>query len=154
MTTQSRPSHVGLKESGTTSFGVFTFVTKFKADISMIAIITAKSERKFRILPERYPELLKFFNVILIKNAPANSIMDIKKILGSKSQSSPTKFPPFCKKNERGSFTVFVRIAQRKRKMEISAHWNQLKSAQMPAPDQNFESRKWSTVINCANRQD
>ena len=39
-------------------------------------------------------------------------------------------------------------------RMEISAHWNQLKSAQMPATDQNFESRKWSTVINCANRQD
>ena len=88
VTTQSRPSQVGLKESGTTSFGVFTFVRKFKADMIIIAMITAKSDKKLRVFPERYPELLKFFNVILMKNAPANSIMDIKKIFASKSQSS------------------------------------------------------------------
>ena len=59
--------------------------------MDIIAIITAKSERKFLSLPGKNPEFLTYFSEIHMVKAPVNKIMDIKSTLGSYSTSIKEK---------------------------------------------------------------
>ena len=53
------------------------------AVITNIPMITAKLDRKFRMLPGKNPVVLKFFRAKLIPNDPANRTTDIKNMLES-----------------------------------------------------------------------
>ena len=59
--------------------------------MDIMAIITAKSERKFLSFPGKNPEFLTYFSEIQMVKAPVNKIMDIKSTLGSYSTSIKEK---------------------------------------------------------------
>ena len=51
--------------------------------MTTIPMMTAKLDKKCRMLPGKYPVVLKFFRAKLIPNDPVNKTKDIRKMLES-----------------------------------------------------------------------